>query len=67
MTPGDFELIAASLARSRMASNIGGRAAAKAAKASAVRLVAIDLAASLAHANPGFDRGRFMRAAGLEN
>ena len=65
MTRQDFELIAASVARSRMASGISGAAAVKSAKESAVRLVAIDLAASLANAHPGFDRDRFMTAAGF--
>lgn len=58
-----FELIAASIARSRQASSIGGTAAKKAA-AAAIHLVAIDLAVSLAATNPAFDRARFLAACG---
>jgi len=59
-----FELIAASIARSRQASSIGGTAAKKAAAANAIRLVAIDLSVSLAHENPNFDKERFLTACG---
>lgn len=62
----DHELIAASVARTAMASRISGSAAVKQAKADALRLVAIDLAASLAKENPAFDRSRFMEAAGFK-
>ena len=65
MTESDFEIIAASLARTRMASTIGGTAAAKVAKESAVRLATVDIAATLANAHPHFERNRFMRAAGF--
>ena len=60
-----FELIAASIARSRMASEISGTAAKKAAAVAAIRLVAIDLATSCAKENPAFDRDRFMKACGF--
>jgi hypothetical protein len=65
MTRKDYILIAASVNRSRMASGISGAAPIKAAKDSALHLGAIDLAASLKHDNPNFDRERFMVACGF--
>lgn len=62
-----FELIAKSVWRSQAASSISGTAAKKAAAADAIRLVAIDLAASFRHENPNFDRARFMTACGFPN
>lgn len=62
-----FEMVAASVNRSRMASSIKGSAAKKAAADDAIRLVAIDLAASFRHENPNFDRARFMTACGFPN
>lgn len=60
-----FELIAASVHRSRMASAITGTAKEKAAKESALRLVAIDLASTMRAENPRFDRDRFLTACGV--
>lgn len=65
MSKRDYELIAASIARTRQACDIGGTAAAKSAKAAAVRLAALDLAASLARTNNRFDRARFLKACGV--
>ena len=65
MTESDFEIIAASLARSRMASTIGGRSTARVAKESGIRLATVDICATLANAHPHFNRVRFMRAAGF--
>ncbi len=61
-----FELIAASLHRSHMAKGLTGNAKQRAAALGGVRLVAIDLASSLAHTNPNFDRDRFLKACGVE-
>lgn len=68
MSRKDYELIAAAIHRSRMAKEVDQRA--KMAKLNAaavegVRLVAIDLAASLAADNPRFDRRRFLAACGF--
>lgn len=60
-----FELIAGSIARSRMASDIGGTAAKKEAARRAIQLVAIDIAATMGKENPNFDRARFMTACGF--
>jgi hypothetical protein len=60
-----FELIAASIHRSLMASNISGTAAKKEASTRAIRLVATDVAASCAAVNPNFDKARFMAACGF--
>jgi hypothetical protein len=60
-----FELIAGCVARSRMAKSLIGNAKERTAAIDGIRLVAIDLAATLANENPNFDRARFMRACGL--
>lgn len=60
-----FELIAASISRSRMAKGLIGNAKQRQAAQDGIRLVAIDLAASFAAANPLFDKARFMKACGL--
>jgi hypothetical protein len=60
-----FELVAASIHRSQMASNIGGTAAKKEAARRAIHLVATDIAVSFAHENPNFDKARFMAACGF--
>lgn len=65
LTEKDHILIAACVHRTRMARSITGTQAAKAASAAALRLVAIDLAASLRHDNPWFDRERFLTACGV--
>lgn len=67
MTRKDYELIAAAVHRSLMASTISGSTAVKAAKTEAIRLVAIDLAASLATTNDRFDRARFLKACGVSS
>jgi hypothetical protein len=59
-----FELIAGCVARSRMAKSLIGNAKERNAALSGIRLVATDLAATLAHTNPNFDRARFMKACG---
>jgi hypothetical protein len=61
-----FELIAASIHRSRMAKSLIGNAKERNAAIDGIRLVATDLAASLAATNPDFDRARFMKACGLD-
>lgn len=60
-----FELIAGSVSRSRMAKGLEGNAVKRTAALDGIRLVAIDLAATLANDNPNFDRARFMKACGL--
>ena len=65
MTKKDYELLAACVSRSRMAVGITRNAKDRTASLSGVRLVAIDLAATLAHENPRFDLDRFMRCAGF--
>jgi hypothetical protein len=65
MTRKDYELIAAAIHRTRMASRITGSAVVKDAKSSALDLVTIDLASSLANDNDRFDRRRFYDAAGF--
>lgn len=66
MTRKDYELIAGCVARSMRVQSIGKRpAAAKAAGERAVSLVAGDLAATLAHDNPRFDKARFLKACGV--
>lgn len=61
-----FELIAGSVSRSRMAKSLIGNTKERNAAIRGIRLVAIDLAASLAAENPNFDRARFMKACGLD-
>ena len=63
MTRKDYELIAAAIHRTGMASRIGKRKSAE----QAIRLAAIDLAANLEHDNPRFDRNRFLKACGVES
>jgi hypothetical protein len=46
-----------------MAVRIGNKATAD----SAIRLVAIDIAATLAADNPSFDRARFLKACGVQS
>lgn len=66
MTRKDYELIAAAIARTVQAHGIGEKSAkAKQGGDRALRLAATDLAASLAHDNPRFDRGRFLEACGI--
>jgi hypothetical protein len=60
-----FEIIAGSISRSRMATELEGNAQKRNAGIQGIRLVAIDLAATMAHQNPRFDRARFMEACGL--
>jgi hypothetical protein len=67
MTGKDYELIAGSIARTRQVTEwvgVGGQKV-REAKLAALRLVAIDLASSLAHENPRFDQARFLKAAGI--
>lgn len=64
MSRKDYQLIAAGLHRSRMAKGLIGNAKERTAALGAIRLVAIDLAATLATTNPRFDRQRFLRACG---
>jgi hypothetical protein len=61
-----FELIAGCVSRSRMAKSLTGNAKERNAALSGIRLVATDLAATLANENPNFDRARFMKACGLD-
>lgn len=65
MTRKDYELIAGAVSRSRMAKTLDADAKRRGAAEDALRLVAIDLAATLAHDNPRFDRDRFLKACGL--
>jgi hypothetical protein len=67
MTRKDYELIAASVRRSLQAHGIGNKSTrAVAGGDKALRLVAVDLAASLEHENPRFDRARFLSACGVQ-
>ncbi len=63
MTRKDYELIAGALHRSGMAMNIGKKRTAH----DGIRLVTIDLAATLAHENALFDRERFLKACGVQS
>lgn len=62
MTRKDYVAIAASIHRTGMAVNIGKRKTAE----YALNLVAIDVAAQMAHDNPRFDRARFLKACGIQ-
>ena len=63
-----FELIAGAVSRSRMATDwLEKNQQKRNAGLKALRLVAGDLAATLAHENPGFDKARFMKACGFDN
>lgn len=64
MTKKDYELIAASIHRTHMACGVGKTEAQRLGAANAVSLAAVDLAASLAHDNPRFDKSRFLKACG---
>jgi hypothetical protein len=48
-----------------MAKGLEGNAVKRNAALDGIRLVATDLAATLAHTNPDFDRARFMAACGF--
>lgn len=61
-----FELIAGSVARSRMATDLKRNSVKRNAAQAGIRLVAIDLAATLAHTNENFDRARFLAACGVD-
>ena len=63
MTRKDYIAIAAAIHRTGMAVNIGKKKSAE----HAVRLAAIDLAATLAQDNPSFDRARFLAACGVQS
>lgn len=68
MTHNDYELIARSVFRSQFAASVTEKRKPEAAAAArSFRLVAIDLAASLAHDNPSFDRASFMAACGVQS
>lgn len=61
-----FEMIAGCVARSRMAVEFIDRNAKRHdARLNGIRSVAIDLAATLGHDNPAFDKARFMKACGF--
>lgn len=61
-----YETIAASISRTRMATNLKRRTTEREAGLAAIRLGAIDLAATFAADNPNFDRSRFMKACGID-
>jgi hypothetical protein len=63
MTKKDYELIAMSVWRSGFI--INGNKIKQEARESMRRLIANDLASSLAHANPRFDRIKFLQACGV--
>ena len=65
MTKKHYELLAGSISRSRMANGLIGNAKERAAAIGGVRLVAIDIAATLAADNPRFNRKRFLTACGF--
>ena len=65
MTKQDYELIAGSVARTRMVSEMEKNSIKKQAKQAALHLVAIDLAASLAAVNTSFDKFKFYKACGI--
>lgn len=60
-----YEAIAASISRTRMTTGLNPSEKARNAGLAAVRLGAIDIAATLAADNPNFDRARFLKACGL--
>ena len=62
MTKKDYVMIAAAIHRTGVAMNIGEKATAE----SALRLAAIDIAATMAADNLRFDRARFLKAGGVE-
>lgn len=67
MSKKDYQLIAAAIGRCYMVQGIGKKSAHdRETGQRAVKLVAIDLAASLAADNPSFDRDRFMQACGVQ-
>lgn len=63
MTRKDYEVIAAAMHRTGMAVNIGPKKSAE----YALRLVALDIAATMANDNPRFDRARFLNACGVQS
>ena len=66
MSKKDYVAIAAAIHRSGMALNIGRKAKAETlGNERALRLVAGDLAATLAADNPAFDKARFLAACGV--
>lgn len=62
MTRKDYVAIAAAIHRTGMAATIGPKKSAQ----DAIRLAAIDIAATMANDNPRFDRARFLKACGIE-
>jgi hypothetical protein len=65
MTQADYQLIVGSVCRSRMAKSLDKNRVRRQAMQSAIELVAIDLAASLAHVDPSFDRDKFLADCGF--
>lgn len=66
MTKKDYELIAGAIYRSvRVTQWTNKNRVKREAELKALRLVATDLASSLAHENPKFDRKRFIEACGI--
>jgi hypothetical protein len=64
MTRKDYELIAGTIHRSRMAKSLIKQEKERNAAFSAISMVAIDMAATLANDNPRFDSDRFLDACG---
>lgn len=70
MTRKDYELIASSIHRTVMVKTspqLQPNKVKRETAADTLRLVAIDLAASLRHTNPNFDEDRFLKAAGVRS
>jgi len=66
MSKKDYAAIAAAIHRTGMALSIGRKAKAETlGNERALRLVALDLAATLAADNPAFDKARFLAACGV--
>lgn len=63
MTRKDYEVIAAAIHRTGMAVKIGPKKSSE----YALRLAAIDLAATMQNDNPRFDRARFLNACGVQS
>lgn len=68
VTRKDYELIAGAIARTNMAKTwkeLNPSTVKREANAATLRLLVVDVAASLADDNPRFDRDRFIKATGV--
>lgn len=67
MTKKDYELIAGCIARTRMVNELEGNSVKRQVRQACLRLVTIDLTATLAEENPLFNKQKFIKACGLED